>query len=259
MPAQAPQVQPPYPTAEYVLNLVRVYCLDAGISIQGDLLADNAAYTIPLLQSAYEYVQDELNNRGYETPTKEILLLNVTPVPAAALSPGTQVYIDYVNYFDGLNLNNAPVLPQDMLTPVKLWERPAGSLLRFAPMGLANDGIDSLPQYSYMRQWEWRDDKIYMPGATQAIDLRARYKAYFPVLANGQSIVKIFHGGNAVAYDCAMKFAGPRAGEAVAYFKEERDKSIQQIVTRIGRKNQRRNSRPQPYGAMGGRDRDSQY
>jgi hypothetical protein len=252
MPGLAPQ-QPsaPYPTVKQVLQLTRAFCLDAGISIDGDLLSDTSTYTYPLLQSAYENVQDELANHGYETPTKEAILLNVTAVPSAVQNPGTQVYIGYDQYFDGQNQNNAPLLPQDLLAPVRLWERPNGSILRFAEMDPANDGLDSLPQYLYLRQWEWRDDKIYLIGATQALDVRMRYKAYFPVLTKSGDVIKIFHGANAVAYDCAIKFSGPRAGEAVSYFETERDKSIKQIVTRIAQKNQRKNIRPRPYGAMG--------
>lgn len=251
MPILPPVVQPPYPTAEFVLNLVRTICLDAGISLSGDLLSDTANYTFTLLQSAYEYVQDEIANHGYETPKKEIILSNITAVPAAVLSPATQVYIDYANYFDGLNQKAAPVLPQDLLAPVRLWERPNGSLLRFSEMNLANDGLDSLPQYSFLRQWEWRDDKLYMIGATQALDIRLRYQAYFPALVGPNSIVKIFHGANAIAYTMAYNFSGPREGAVAQMFMTERDKSIAQIVTRIARKNQRRNIRPRPYGAMG--------
>lgn len=230
---------------------MRVFCLDAGISVDGDLLADTANSTFPILQSAYEYVQQELTNRGYETPTKEAILLNVTPVPAAVQGPSTQAFIGYDQYFDGQNKNNAPLLPQDLIAPLRLWERQNGSTARFTVMQMANDGLDSLPQYSFLRQWEWRDDKIYLIGSTQAEDLRIRYKSYFPALTDGNSIVRIFQGGNAIAYDAALKFSGPRAGEAAAYFSGERDAAIKQLTTRIARKNQRRNSRPQPYGAMG--------
>src|SRR6185312_14923735 len=182
MPGAPQQPTIPYPTAEQVLRLVRVFCLDAGITIDGDLLSDTATYTIPILQAAYEYVQQELGNRGFETPTKETVLLNLTPVPAAVQGPGTQVFIDWTQYFDGENQNASPVLPQDCIVPVRLWERPNGSVLRFVPMGVANDGLDSLPQYTYLRQWEWRDDKLYMIGSTQAQDLRMRYKALLPAL-----------------------------------------------------------------------------
>jgi hypothetical protein len=250
MPGIGQQITVPYPTAEQVLRLTRVFCLDAGISLDGDLLADTSNYTFPILQSAYEYVQQELINHGYEAPTKETILLNVAPVPSALQGPGTQVSIGHDNYFDGQQPQNAPLLPHDLITPLRLWERPAGSIQRFVEMKPALDGLDSLPQSTFLRQWEWREDRIYLIGSTQANDLRCRYKSYFPALTKAVDPVKIFQGGNAIAYDSAIKFAGPRAGEAQSYFTGERDKAIQQLVTRIARKNQRRNSRPQPYGMM---------
>jgi hypothetical protein len=252
MPIILPPNQPPYPTAEYVLILARAICLDAGISAAGDLLADAGNYTFTLLQSAYEDVQDELANRGYETPKEEIVLANVTAMPSAVQDPSQRCYVGYDIYFDGENNNPQPVLPQDLLAPLVMGERPAGSGMSFMPMHPANNGLPLRQQYAYMGQWDWRGDRIYMVGAVQALDLWLRYQAYYTPLTTATSVVKIFHGGNALAYALSYAFAAPRAGEAAASFLGERDRFIAQIAKRTSQKTQHKNTRRAPYGGCRG-------
>lgn len=322
---------PPYASAEDVLRLARVLCLDAGISITGDLLADNApgvlisaatqaafvvtittnqahnfdigdivtvqnvtvagyngqqtVQTIPalnqftytlgvaglgassggsaslnpsqgfiLLNSAYRFVQDKIANLGYETPISEAVLINIPPVPAAVQDPATQVYIGYDFYFDGLNLHDpntpvpSPVLPIDMLIPLVVKERITGVKTIFRPMGMANDGLSKRMQLAFQQEWEWRGDRLYMIGATQALDIWIRYQSYFPELTQGTDQVKIFHGANAVAYTIANRFSNPRGGDVSGHYVSERDEEIRQIVMRSSHKNTRKNVRRQPYG-----------
>lgn len=321
---------PPYVNSEYVLNLARVLCLDAGISIVGDLLADTspgiaitaasqtllvvtittsqahgltigqvvnvlnvgvAGYnglqtvqTTPalnqftyvlgapglaassggsvslspsqafiLLNSAYQYVQDEITNQGYETQIEETVLKNVTPVPASVRDTATQVWIGYDAYFDGLTLNTTaingtPQLPIDLLAPLVLKERVSNLGAVFYDMGMANDGLTKRFQYALMREWEWRGDRIYMVGATQTLDIWMRYQAYFPELTMPTDMVKIFHGANAVAYTLANRFSSPRMGDVGGHFTKERDQEIKLIVMRSAHKNQRKQIRRNPYG-----------
>lgn len=321
---------PPYPTAEAVLQLARTICLDAGISITGDLLADNApgvvisaatqagfivtvttnqahnfnigqvvnvqnvgiagynglqtvqsvpalnqfTYTLAvnglgaslggsvsigpsqgfiLLNSAYQYVTDKIANLGYETPISEAVLSNVTPVPASKLDPSTRVYIGYDVYFDGLTNNTpanngTPVLPSDMLLPLVVKERQSGIHANFRDMGMANDGLPLRQQYGFQGAWDWRNDRLYMPGATLTLDLWTRYQAYFPDVSAPTDPIKIFHGGNAVAYTLANRFTNPRGGDVGGHYVAERDEEIRQIVNRSAHKNARKQQRRQPYG-----------
>jgi hypothetical protein len=321
---------PPYPTAEDVLQLARVLCLDAGVSIQGDLLADagpgiqiNAAaqvglvvtittnqvhnlnvgqvvdvenvsvagyngkqtiQTVPaanqftyslaagglgagvggtaspspsqgflLLNSAYRYVQDKIANQGYETPIAEAVLKNLTAVPAAVRDPATRVYVGYDVYFDG-NANNTPavngtpVLPADLLIPLVVKERVSGQAANFRDMGMANDGLSLRMQLPYLGEWDWRNDRLYLVGATQTLDLWLRYQSFFADVAQPTDQIRIFHGGNAVAYTLANRFTNPRGGDVGGHFMAERDEEIRQIVMRSAHKNVRKNIRRQPYG-----------
>lgn len=322
---------PPYSTAEDVLRLARTLALDAGISITGDLLADDAPgvlisaatqvgfvvtittnqihnfnigdivnvknvtvagynglqtiQTIPalnqftytlgvgglgassggsaslspsqafiLLNSAYRYVQDKIANLGYEMPKTEAVLTALPPVNSAALDPATRVYIGYDFYFDGVNLLNpttptpSPVLPLDMLSPEVLKERQTGVKALFRPMGMANDGLSLRPQYAFNLEWDWRDDRIYMPGATQSLDIWIRYQRYLTDVSVPADQIQIFHGANAIAYTLANRFSNPRGGDMGGHFVKERDDEINQIVTRSAHKNVRKSVRRQPYG-----------
>lgn len=321
---------PPYPSAEAVLQLTRTICLDAGISITGDLLADNAPgviiaavtqagfivtittnqahnfnigqvvnvqnvtvagynglqtiQTIPalnqftytlavnglgaslggsvsiapsqgfiLLNSAYQFVTDKIANMGYETPISEAVLLNLTAMPAAVRDPAVRVYVGYDVYFDGqTNLTPAhdgtPVLPSDMLLPLVVKERQSGVHAGFRNMGMANDGLSLRQQWGYQCEWDWRGDRLYMPGATQTLDLWTRYQSFFPDVAAPTDQIRIFHGGGAIAYTMANRFSSPRGGDASGHYVAERDAEIQNIITRSAHKNMRKQSRRQPYG-----------
>ncbi len=322
---------PPYPSAEQVMQLTRVLCLDAGISITGDLLADTApgvaitaasqvgfvvtittsqahglnfgqvvnilnvgvagynglqtVQTVPalnmftyvlsvaglaassggsasldpsqgfiLLQSAYEYVQAKLASQGFDTPRKEITLANITPMPAAVRDVNTRAFINYVLYFDGQNnltpaFNGTPVLPSDLISPMFLQERIHGiQNAPFYPMFDARDGLPLAPQQGYMRNWDWVDDSLYLPGATQTLDIWMKYNAFFPPIQMPTDPIKIFQGGNAVAYTLANRFSAPRMGDVGGHFTAERDEEIRQIVQRFTHKNLRKDSRRGPYG-----------
>src|SRR6185437_15292791 len=110
-----------YSTAEYVLNLTRSIINDAAVDISGDIFSDDQPYTFPLLNSAYQALQDELASNGVRTLEKETILLSVTPV--AVQDPGIQVFIYDQGYNDGATNHMTPVLPPDMMVPLRLWER----------------------------------------------------------------------------------------------------------------------------------------
>jgi hypothetical protein len=203
-----------------------------------------------LLNSAYQYVQDKIANLGFETPIEEAFLLNIPPVPQSVQGTATRVFIGYDIYFNGLQNLKAPVLPPDLKIPLVLKERCSGQNLGygFRPMGMANDGLTLRCQLPYFDEWEWRGDRIYLIGATQNLDLYLRYEAFFPALVFPGDSIRIFHGGNAVAYTMANRFSAPRMGDVGGYYVSERDEEIKQIATRYAHKNLRKSIRRQPYG-----------
>src|SRR5947209_6909085 len=143
-----------YNSAEYVLNLARSIVNDAAQGIQGDILADSQPYTFVYLNSAYQFLQDELANNGVETFKKEVILSSVTPV--ANNDPATQVFIYDQGYNDGGITHALPSLPQDMIIPLRLWERQSSTINMFSPMVKVNDSLPSTSKGSYNQVWEWR-------------------------------------------------------------------------------------------------------
>ena len=104
--------------------------------------------------SAYRQVQLKLMNVGKQTFTKDVGNFPPITIPAVAtVDPGLQIQLR----FDGISGNipnpaNSPTLPEDMLEPLQLWERPTGTTNDFIPMVnlTAHGGIPE--QYGALRK-----------------------------------------------------------------------------------------------------------
>lgn len=235
-----------YNTAEYVLNLTRSILNDAAQNIAGNLLADTQPYTFVYLNSAYQFLQDELVNNGVETFKKETVLASVTPV--ANTDPATQVFIYDQGYNDGGTTHATPALPSDLIVPIRLWERQSGTNSYFVEMQRANDGLPSVAKGSFNVYWEWRTDGIYMPGSLSTEDIRMSYLAYLPDLTDGTSPIQIRRATNALAYLTAAEFALARGSAAAESLREIGIQMIEQMATRTARAKQRGSHRRRPFG-----------
>ncbi len=120
---------------------------------------------------------------------------------------------------------SSPQLPTDCLMPHTLWERATSNTTDvFVPMEKFTSGGDmlNLQPSTYMRLWEWREDKINLIGATQSITIRVRYEKVLPLLTLGHgsdsdSLVdrpaRVRHGGTCgavarAARTCAQDLVG---------------------------------------------------
>ena len=173
----------PYDNLESVLQAARVRLNDAYQSINGEILTDLAVFTPHAVNNAWQRLQEYLADRGYPALNRDVIL---TAVPAwTATDPGIFVWWNWSNYYDGTNQQAAPVLPQDMISPLDLYERVSGSSAIFKPMdqvfnGLptANPAGGATARDTLNRLWEWRQERIYMPGASGTTDIRLRYAGY---------------------------------------------------------------------------------
>jgi hypothetical protein len=239
-----------YPTAERVDNLARAIINDTFNNGAGRILTDANKATFEYLNSAIEYVQDELGNHGIPTFTKEIILTPILPV--AVSDPTVYPSISYTGYFDGKNTHTTPVIPQDLLVPWRLWERQTGSNAPFHEMGRPEDGLPSYRQDFKLRQWEWRGDSIFLLGATQTNDIRLRYEARLPFVTQPTDIIPIKGVTNILAQLLAYKYAKARGAVQAADLMADANKMIQQICNRNARMNQRRRYRRQAWGGNNG-------
>lgn len=227
-----------YNTAGYVLKLARAI-IDDAYTAAGQILTATAPMTYPYLNSAYQFLQDELTNSGIETFVKELIITPLTP--AGNGDPATQVALSEAGYFDGVTDFNPPQLPTDLIVPLKIWERTTGVLGYFHELQEANDGLPSLSQTGSLRFWEWRqNDGIYFCGCTQSKDIRLRYDARIPDVAQDTDPIQIRGAANSLAYLTAWSYAITSGDSEIADTVMAVAKTmIAQMTTRSARRNQR--------------------
>lgn len=177
-----PVTAPQYDTVNTVLNAARVRLNDAIESIGGDILTNTAAFTQTLVTIAWRKLQEYLANKGYAQLIGDEILVGCPVV--GSVDPAAKTWVDWTYYFDGTNYWQppyGPVLPPNFISPLKIWERPTGQNAAFGePMELWIDGLPSVQKVGWNHIWEWRNDKLYMPGSIYSMDLRLRYVSYLP-------------------------------------------------------------------------------
>jgi hypothetical protein len=205
----------PLDTLESALNTARVRLLDAMTGLAGDILVDSNPATLVAVNAAWRRLQELLVNFGFSWLEPERIIV----VPAcSSVDPGVQVSIGWTGYSNGVPLAPpapAPALPQDLIAPISLWERAMGNG-SFYPMDKLDNGLPAVPKRPFNGSWEWRNGAIYLPGATQATDVRIRYSACSPdfvapgTLAFSLQTIPIVRAMNALAWFICAEFAKPR-------------------------------------------------
>jgi hypothetical protein len=166
----------PYDSLEAVVNTARVRLNDAIQSINGDILTDTAAFTTTVINAAWRRMQELLVNYGVSVFNRETALSNISA--ATITDYGQKVYFNWANYYDGTTLLSAPVLPQDLISPLDLSERVHGVTTAYTPMDQCLNGLPPVAKAALNRFWEWRGETIYMPGATGTTDILLRYAGF---------------------------------------------------------------------------------
>ncbi len=165
----------PYDTVNTILNTVKTR-LNALNKEQADILISNQPYMQQCFNTGWRRFQEFIANKGYSKFTKEIELDNLAPKTSA--DPAVQTRLDWDGYFNGTVLDATKALPQDLILPMRLWQRVTGQDAMFSPMGQWLDGMPSTAATFYNWSWEWRGDAIYFTGALSALDIRVRYANY---------------------------------------------------------------------------------
>jgi hypothetical protein len=230
--------QSPYAVGTQVTSLVRSLCNDS----QGQLFTDS--YLLNYVNSAYRQVQLALANIGKQTFTKDMYIVTIPAI--ATVDPGLQVALR----FDGIsgnipNPSNSPTLPQDLLEPLQLWERPTGSTDDFVPMInlTSHGGLPSVPQSFNLRWWAWNTDFMSFIGAEEETDIRIRYQCGFiPFTLDNNNLISgtlnILLGIDAVAYLAAYMVLNPRGSPLAAGYAAIAQNFINQLVNQESRAQQ---------------------
>lgn len=222
-----------YSQAAEALNLSRALLNDTAGAVFTDALLT------PLLNSAYRGLQRELAENGVSVLIEQQDLDLET-------DPGTGITNTEIS--DA----SSPQLPSDCLMPHMLWERAtANSTDVFVPMEKFTGGgsMLNLQPSTYLRLWEWREDKINLIGATQAITVRMRYEKLLPALTLGTDPIQIRAAIDPLAFATAALAARSRGARALAQdLLGTAQMATENLIERYVRPEQTTGRRRRPYG-----------
>jgi hypothetical protein len=235
-----------YLTIETVMNLIRAVTNDMIFSQAGEIFTDSANPVFSLVNDSLDWFQNEVNNHGVDTFTKETFLTGVSS--AGTTDPGIQTFIDDTGYFDGVGSHAIPQLPTDLLDPLFIWERQTGSTEEWVEMNQKLDGLRATVHGLRIRFWEWRQDAIQMPGASQSNDLRLRYTGTHARLATVNDTLYFRGATGPVAYKSVATWLMTKNPEGSKLAMAEALSRLSQIATRNSRMKQRDTITRQSYG-----------
>jgi len=221
-----------YSQAEDALNLARALVNDAAGAVFTDTVL------MPFLNSAYRGLQRELAECGVSViAEQQDLELDTDPVSGVTPTEISDV--------------SNPQLPTDCLAPHMLWERAtANSTDVFVPMEKFTSGgsMLNLQPSTYLRLWEWREDKVNLVGATQSITVRIRYEKILPLLTLGTDPVQIRSATDPLAFATAALAARSRGARALAQdLLGTAQMATENLIERYVRPEQLKGRRRMPY------------
>jgi hypothetical protein len=240
-----------FPTAEAVLNLSRALLNDMQVSAAGQILTDDAPFTIEYLNAGIESVQEYLANNGITANLKDNFIL--TPVtPVATQDPSVQCYISTDGYFDGVAMHATPALPPDVIVVLRAWERVTGSGQWFQPLHQPQDGLPSHLPGPYLQEWEWRQDRINIVGSTNTEDIRIRYEASLAIVGTNanfsETVIPIKRSTRALAYSVVAQYCNARGAAQAPAMDAAAIQFMDQLVNRQARRDTRIGYRMGGYG-----------
>lgn len=217
----------PYVSLEGILNTARIKINDAGGAngLSGSILNDAQPYTFAMAQERYLYLQDRLISGGVETFTRYGYIRCIPPT--ANNNARVMVSITFQGYFNGMDINPRVVLPPSCLKPLEIWECNTGGQ-RWIPMRQLPSSLNSHAQTARFCVWDFKQDTLYMPGATQTNDLRLKMLTYAPTLTGPSSPVLVLNCQTALGlliaseacrmnggFDAAKNILDPLAEDAI--------------------------------------------
>ena len=164
-----------------------------GTSLSTALNADGTLVlrTQVILNNAWRKFQKYLGNLGYRQLIVDDFVVTAVPVNSSP-DPAIQTWISWngTAWSDGTNFTATPALPADFYAPLKIRERLSGQNAIFAPMRVGLDGLrNQFVRTILNRQWEWRTNALFLPGATALTDLQLRYIRFLPIFTGSTSPV----------------------------------------------------------------------
>ncbi len=232
------------------LALARGRLNDMIQQVGGDILKVNQPFARTYCNAAWRRLQQYLANFGHTRGIDEYTITGLPPV--ATLDPASQCWLDWTGYFDGTQLWTEFAVPRQFYSPLKVWERITGQNAYFAPLNCRMDGLPDGPKGWRNGFFEWRADRLYMPGSQNSMDLRIRFAQFFPdFVTQGetqwyQQPVPIVGATDALADYICVEATDGRDDVDSQTFKTRAEKEAKLIFNRDVRLKQRSNVRRHP-------------
>jgi hypothetical protein len=226
----------PYDVAGYILEQAIIITGDTAgpAGLGGNILNPNQPGIIPMLGRLYRELQDRLISASVETFNKYGYINGIPP--ASTSNPSSQVFLNYIGYFDGNEMQASWKLPPDLLKPLEVWERQSGNNF-WVPLVPVSDSISTRPIMPFYNNWDYQNDTLYLPPANQTNDLKLKYLCYAPDITTVSSPVLIPRCQSALAYRMAAEVAKQRGGlEMAAVWSKDAETAEAEIINRTARR-----------------------
>lgn len=135
----------------------------------GQLVGNTNSFSQQTVNSAWRKMQAVLADMRYTALQLEQTYSTV-PV-AGSTDPLAQAFFNTAGYNDGATNWPAFALPATLIRPYELSERISGTAANFLPMDLVPWSLPRVAKIPWNRQWIWRNQTIYVPGATSQTDV----------------------------------------------------------------------------------------
>lgn len=266
-PVPPPTATVPFDTVDTAMNMARVLLNDTPMALTGNLLSDSQPYAQQFYNLAWREFQRDLALAGDPAQTEEFISQSLPVV--SSLDPYVQVYLGQQFYFDGTSFYSSPtvnLLPQNLIIPLWVRERPGGTTQTFSDMVPCDNGLPGSPKTAYLRWWEWRSagpgngNAIFMQGATVTRDVWVRYASYLGDAVTNQYVagawylqpIPILRCADALSFYIAARFANSRGSEqamaAANSFYAQGKQAMRDLLNATTMKNRQRiNHRRRPY------------
>ena len=173
-----------YDIVTTILNAARVRLLDDLPSLQavkGSVLDRTQGWTQQAFNTSWRKLQTVLMGNpesGFQGLKVDTIIPGFYANPSS--DPASQQSIDLSGSFDGVNVHATPTLPANLIEPLEVWERITNNVTPtdFLSMDKLPRGIPSVTKTPWNKFWQWRQDTLFLPGATQIVDLRIFYNSF---------------------------------------------------------------------------------
>lgn len=245
-----------YPNLQGMMDLFRSLVNDDGSGQdgpQGGIIATNeAAFVLPFLNAAIRFVYRKLRNVGDPALIIDNYLLLGLPALVQP-DPAVQVSLGFLGYFDGFANHGQWTLPAGAMGVDRVWERVSASELEFRGMVARPDGLAPRYQTATMREYEWRGNALWMPGALTSVDLRLRCKVALPPILGtslnfADTYVPVLDADDAIVDRALVYYARRFAPDQLVAADASSKESIFELQKQTVREDQRAENARRDFG-----------